>query len=124
MHQITAQAIKPATSSATTRQTLTTSPKSASSSIYLLIAAYWTAYDELMNAQAEEGTDAEIAACLRLNAAEMAICAFVPVRISEARLKAEFVRRLAAENLGHLEAGCTAALLSTLSALYAHEVAA
>lgn len=96
----------------------------AMTSIYRLIADYWNAYGELMNAQAEEGTNAEIEACLRLNEAEIAICAFVPTRLSEARLKADFVSRLASENKGNLETRCTAALLSTLPALYAHEVAA
>lgn len=103
---------------------ITTSPSSVNSSIYLLLAGYWTAYDFLMNTQEEEGTDAEIAACLHLNAAEIAICAFVPTRLSEARLKADFVTRLASENKGNLETRCTAALLSTLPALYVQEVAA
>lgn len=93
-------------------------------SIYLLITTYWTAYDELMNAQNMEGTDAEIAACLRLHAAEVEICGFLPTRLSEARLKADFVSRLALENMGNLEARCTAALLSTLPALYIQEGAA
>lgn len=103
---------------------ITTSPSSVTPSIYLLIAGYWTAYGELMSAQNMEGTDAEIAACLRLHVAEVAICSFLPTRLSEARLKADFVSRLASENMGNLEARCTAALLATLPDLYVQEVAA
>lgn len=98
-------------------------PDPAIPSIYALIAAYWTAYGFLMEVQ-DEGSEQEMAACRHLTATEVAICAYIPTRAYEARVKADFINRLATESLGMLDRECTKALLATLPKLYAQEVAA
>lgn len=92
-------------------------------SIYLLIAEYWLAYDFLMDVQ-DDGSEQEMFACKRLTSAEVAVCAYVPTRAYEARVKADFINRLVAENAGMLDKGCVAALLATLPSLYVQEVSA
>lgn len=91
-------------------------------SIYRLIADYWVAYDFLMGVQ-DEGSEQDIAAGKRLTETEVAICAYIPTRAYEARVKADFINRLADEDDGKLDRLCTAALLSTIPALYAQEAA-
>lgn len=109
--------------STTTQEQGPATAGAANPSIYLLIAEYWTAYDFLMDVQ-DEGSEQEVAACQRLTATEVAICAYIPTRAYEARVKADFINRLAAESLGMLDRECTKALLATLPNLYAQEVAA
>lgn len=106
-----------------TNMNSTAAPDRASPSIYALIAAYWTAYDFLMGVQ-DEGSEQEMAACKRLTATEVAICTYIPTRSYEARVKADFINRLATESLGMLDRECTKALLATLPSLYVQEVAA
>ena len=98
-------------------------------SIYLLLATYWQRMDELTEAirrtdDAEHDTPEREAAFAaqfevggRVNEAEQAIAAFRPEWPYEAKIKADFLHRLAAENNGTLEDDVTAALLSSLPAL-------
>ena len=98
----------------------------APSSIYLLLADYWTAYDALivamdLNSVTEAGTPAhaailasELQAQERWNAARIAVCAFAPRDLHEAKCKVQFIESLAAENFGRLDAEELAALLSSL----------
>lgn len=59
----------------------------------------------------DDGSEQEMVACRRLTSTEVAVCAY------EARVKADFINRLVAENAGMLDKGCVAALLATLPSL-------
>jgi hypothetical protein len=102
-------------------------------SFYRLMAIYWDRYESLD--QAMDATDAtdhgtpersaaearQFAASDHLSEAACAICAYVPRLRMDARIKADFLRMLAAGNGGQLEKEEEAALLSSLSDLVAWE---
>jgi hypothetical protein len=100
-------------------------------SFYHLMAIYWDRYESLDQAMdATDATDAgtpersaaearQFSAGDQLSEASCAICAYVPRRRMDARIKADFLRTLAAGNGGQLEKEEEAALLSSLSDLVA-----
>lgn len=98
-------------------------------SLYSLVSTYWQRMDDYSVAserteQATDGTPDYAAAFIiqsaageRLSDAERAIAGFIPRTRSEAKVKSDFLKQLAADNYGRLEKDVTTALLSSLPAL-------
>lgn len=102
-------------------------------SLYSLLAIYWDRYQNLdLAMDATDGTKPDtaeraaaeaqqFAAGDHLSEVACAICAYVPHSRIDARIKADFLKTLAAGNGGRLEKEEEAALLSCLSGLVAWE---
>ncbi|TNM66483.1 hypothetical protein [Aliirhizobium smilacinae] len=104
-------------------------------SIYRLMATYWDRYDILAEAMwlSNRASDesAEHAAALDaqwqagndMDEAIVQICAFVPQKMEDARIKAKFVAAIAEDKGGTLEAPELAALIQSLPNLILCEYA-
>jgi hypothetical protein len=100
-------------------------------SLYRRLANYWDRCEALSKAmdatdETKAGTNERKAADVaqtfignEVNEAALAVCAFVPTMVHEARMKTNFLEKLATDNGGMLDKTWTRALLSSLPTLVA-----